>query len=331
MDFYEEEDLSVDRPVHPHKQQPMTEDDVIDAFYALAKEEGHTEDNDAVFVVNIGSPTDAQEHYSLSLAWCDYVHHALRRALAEKRIDVLTWHTAKEALFSAKIIPSGKDPSAAMTPEMKEYLRKEEDIAQQSITDMCYISKWLRANGKKDLSEKMDRAMNLLHIGDETPYEEPHPTEIEYASSQIVDGFQRFIVLGVGGVPLIEQYQQMAKERWNVCEEKEQGYVVLSATRRDSSRESVADFVARNRRHGHELLKKIGKKLARYPNLCRISFHLASFGEVIPVGYVPEEQDVVTIDSRGCARCILSVADFGAKLGEEAPGKRRDPEYRSDF
>lgn len=286
-------------------------DDVIDAFVRLAEEEGHTKDNDAAFVVNIGSPTDSAMYYRLAIAITDYVYFKLRKALGENRMDVLTWNNAREALHAAGISPTGKSKYVTECGDLAHRIDAARHTASDAIRDLVAISDSLPT----ELRERMKRSLSILGITDvaaaEVQSEHPlHDDDARCRLEKFIDDFQRFTSLGEGGRALMEVYEQMAFELFHIVPGQEQGYVVICAKTRmpDESKEA---YMTRQRSVALELVKKIKQRMSGFPQLSRISLHQAYFGEVIPMGYVPEERDVVTIDSDGIARTILSVSEHG--------------------
>jgi hypothetical protein len=302
--------------------------DPIEAFLQLAKEEGHEKGNDAVYIANIGSPTDSAEHYRLTIALPDYIYFKLRKALGEHRMDILTWKTAKEALYAAGIRPTGKSTYVTETSDLEEKLVAEQDKARSALSDLCSVRDWIKTVDK-ETAAKMEKAMRMLKIGvEDSPITDASADDDEemrkYTIERFVDDFQRFTALGEGGKSLMEEYEKLAFQLFHIIPGQEQGYVVLcSKSRREG--ESEEEFSKNQRNFALELVKKFKERLSGYPQLARISIHQACFGEVIPMGYVPEEHDVVTIDANGTARAILSVAEHSL-TGPAAKGCSIDPQ-----
>lgn len=293
--------------------------DVVEEFVKLAKEEGHTIGDEMVYVVNIGSPTDSAEHYRLSIALPDFIYHQLHRAYIDKRMSALTWKAAREALFAADIRPTGFSEFSSRMDGVEERLKAEEERLMKSIKDLKGVHSFIRNEvGDEELSETMLHALSTFgiklsgdgkknHVGfqadDLSPTDE---TSARYSMEKHVDAFQKFTSLCEGGQSLMERYEKAAKDIFGVTPGQEQGYVVLSVKRR-SDDESRETFLERQREYALHITKKLSKQLNGFPQLARMSLHPTSFGEVVPVGYVPEENDVVAIDSKGVARNILSV------------------------
>jgi len=281
----------------------------------LAKEEGHTLDDSAAFVINIGSPADRDDFYKLTIGLSDYVHFSLRKAVSERRLDVLTWLSAQEALYTAGIRPTGKTKYVTDTSPYSEKLEKETTAATSAISDLLGTAQWLKTVDK-EIGEKMERALTILKIGDRTLHAfSPESMDIRESEAKIVlgpyiDGFKRFCALGESGLSMMEHYENMAEELFGIKKGTEQGYVVLCAKKKKKT-ESIAAFKADQQANGVRLAKKLAQRLKGYAGIGRLCLHPASFGEVIPVGFVPEERDMVVIDSKGEARKILSVADQG--------------------
>jgi hypothetical protein len=302
--------------------------DPIEVFLQLAREEGHEKGNDAVYIANIGSPTDSAEHYRLTIALPDYIYFKLRKALGERRMDILTWKTAKEALYAAGIRPTGKSTYVTETSDLEEKLVAEQDKARSALSDLCSVRDWIKTVDK-DTAAKMEKAMRMLKIGvEDSPITDESADDDEetrkYTIERFVDDFQRFTALGEGGKSLMEEYEKLAFQLFHIIPGQEQGYVVLcTKTRREG--ESEEEFMKNQRNVALELVKKFKERLSGYPQLARISLHQACFGEVIPMGFVPEEHDVVTIDANGTARAILSVAEHSL-TGPAAKGSSLDPQ-----
>jgi len=299
--------------------------DVIDAFVQLAKEEGHQVGNDCVYVVNIGSPTDNSNYHRLAIALADFIHFKLRKALGENRMDILTWKTAQSALYAAGVTPTGKSKYVLRTSDLRDRLIAQQEKSSVAITELLAIKDWLKSIDG-DTSARMEKAMNALKIGEIISTDDddaPDPETFGYKLSQFVDDFQRFTSLGEDGKSLMEEYEKLAFELFHVVPGREQGYVVLCAKTKKKGETSEA-FVARQREVALELLKKLKTRLEGYPQLSRLVLHPASFGEVVTLGYEAEDRDIITIDSAGTARAILSVTEHA--LGQSGKMDGIDPQ-----
>jgi len=293
--------------------------DVVGAFVELAKEEGHIMGDGFAYVVNIGTPTDKMEYYRLTLALADFIFFKMRKALGEGRMDVLTWDTALSALHAAGMIETGQSTYAMDAPEYKERLDREKDKARSAIATLLESRDKLKAVDPEAAS-KMDAAMRTLHIGEAADSSDDIDASIrEYKLEQLIDDFQRFTSLCEDGKALGDKYEELATKLFHVTRGDEQGYVVLCTRHREKG-ETKEAFLARQRVYAVELTKKLKERLYSFPQLARLRLHPASFGEVIPIGFAPEELDVVGIDDKGVAKSILSVTAHGFATSGKTEG-----------
>ena len=297
-------------------------DDVIDAFVNLSAREGFTSDDDAVFVTNIGSGSDNKMCYTLSLAWTDYIHHVLRLALGSGRISPSAWKTCRDALFAAKITPTGADPTIQPDSELTEKIDASIEKMDHAALTLSQIQSELKglSHSTQDPSMKeslmriaarLGTSIEVLNISPTTTsLPETTDFDTQYMQNQVVDGFQRYIGLGVGGQSLIDIYGKAVTKIWGFHKGSESGYVVV-ATKHRKENQCVDAFHMECREYGADLNRKLGKAMSRFQQVERMSGHLASYGEICLHGFIPEARDVVGVDAEGRDKLVVGATPSG--------------------
>jgi len=279
---------------HVEGKPSQKPEDVVEAFIRLSKEEGFDINDDIAYVVNIGNLSDKSLYYTLALAMPDFVHFQLRQGLGAKKIDALTWRVTIDALRAVGIRPSGKCKGILDDTGFDAKIKVEQ--ATKAVEDLMALKNELPAK----YGRRLTKAMEALGIGEDT-------TEISNDNETLIDDFKRFTSISEDGKSLSEHYEQEALEKYGVAPGSECGYVILSSKRRDKH-ETVEAFRERHRTYALSLTKKLRDQLGSFPQLVRLSLHPCSFGEVVPIGFVPEEREVVTIDEKGVAKKILGLS-----------------------
>jgi len=287
--------------------------------------------------------------YQLALANCDFIHYRLRLALTNKLMTTHTYHIAVRSLIAAGIIKTGVTTFGDMNADMEEHLREEEERYERTLS-LVYetlesIPKEIsrtdrnRDETQSEIEKKVEKIRQSLMALQLSPRQEitrtsvigaPGSSEKIYIGSingsdippaerkrilrWTVDEFQRFTSLCFDKKPQISSYAELVNDWYHVVSGAEQGYVILTTIHRKDE-ESAETFKKRLYEKVAELILKMRETIGNHPAFPRLSIHPASFGEIMPVGLVPEEEtDVMTIDADGTAKDILNVMDLGNQL-----------------
>lgn len=302
-------------------------EDPVQSIRDLAIEETGSKEK-VLYALNIGTYRDQAIYYRLCIALSDFIFYRLRRSFGMREIDGLSWKLARETLMAAGFLPSGKSRYAMRTDSAtSEAIERERTSVEASVQVLVQARDEL-GGSNPELADRMTRSLESLGVfkhhatTDESVkalIEEGLALAPDVHRSRIlrfIDEFQRFTSLAEDGEILNEEYQKLAKEWFGVTEGSEIGYSILSMLEKGEG-ESHDAFITRHRAYAIELTKKIRDKLSYHPQLSRLSLHPCVFGEVMPIGYVPDDE-VVGIDEKGVARTIFSLATHvpSSKEGE---------------
>lgn len=307
-------------------EKPTVEEDVVKFFEKLATRLGYHYGEDYALVLNVGDVDDDARIHTLMIALPEFVHHALKRATGMGKMSVHEYITARRALFAAGLPVSSFSHYVDVTSLELDKFDEEMAMYRGAVDEMRKAADMLDELGQREQAERLRQSMQLV-LGGKSVMTETDVPEAEHRDTMLrtIDTFQKFLALPVASDGTasshLEYAERKALEWYGLNKGIERGYVVLDLIRKRDD-ESLEAYKTRFTDHVKRLMADLSKQLGRFHGFSRMSFHPAGIGEFIPMGYVPEKDDVVVIDTDGTARSILGVKDYSEKLIEQAKQSR---------
>jgi hypothetical protein len=206
-----------------------------------------------------------------------------------------------------------------MNTDLRSRIESEEKGAETALKSIFEVHKELE---KIDpgLAKKMKGSMDALNIGVNATLQ-PDKEDKVFQIRSLVDHLHRFMNFAESGKTLIDLYYDMVDEIFHMKSGQEKGFVILGHKERQSNI-GVEAFHKNVKKAGPRITKKMCEVFKGCAILPRLSLHMTSPGEIVPLGYVPEDKNVVIIDGKGMAKKIVSV---NAKVD---PSEGTDPNIK---